>query len=102
MPASVAKLYDEFLAPNGIVGWMPEQPTVVVANGRLTAPLWRHRSGDGPWGRNVLIKSDLDRSLYASPNDGPVIDPLTVPLVVPVTDRVRKLARASGLRLVEQ
>jgi hypothetical protein len=102
MPHPYGELYDLFLTPNGIRGWMPERPTVVVAGGTITAPIWRHRGHDTPWGPDVLIKSDFDHTVYGTPDDGPVTDQLTAPLIVPVTDRVRELAREAGLQLIER
>ncbi len=103
-----AELFETWLRPNGIVGWMPENPRIVVdvTSGTVTWPQWRHETGDGPWGKNVVVKSDAwadsERRTRNSDEDGPVIDQRTVPLVEPVTDQVRALCRGLGVELVEQ
>ncbi len=108
-----AELFEAFLGPNGIVGWMPENARVVVDTtaSTITWPRWRHlNKASGPWERDVMIASDLDPSLRCGgPGepavkgyDVPVIDQMTTMLVQPVTDHVRDLCRKTGLNLVEQ
>ncbi len=108
-----AELFEAFLGPNGIVGWMPENAHIVVDTkaGTITWPRWRHlNEASGPWDRDVMIVGDLDPSLGcgglgkpAAENYGdPVAEHVTVPMAVPVTDHVRDLCRKTGLDLVER
>jgi hypothetical protein len=110
MLADDAELYDMWLAPNGVVGLIPECTTVVVADGHITYSAWRHENaGSGPWdSSDVMIASDLwtaeERIARRDDPAGMValVDERTVPLVVPVTDRVRELFAASVLTLIER
>lgn len=106
-----AELYELWLKPNGIIGWMPENATVTVdaKAGTITWPKWRHSGNDGPWGHDVVIAMDLDPNLRPVPGggsvegagDAPVVDETTAPLKVAVTERVRDLCRETGVNLVE-
>ncbi len=103
-----AELYDLWLKPNGIIGWMPENARIVINQqaGTVTWPKMRHEHGnDGPFGRDIVVKSDSwtdeQRRTRSLDEDGVVVDWRTTPLIAPVTDRVRELARGR-LVLVEQ
>lgn len=104
-----AKLFETWLEPNGIIGWLPENPTVVVdaAAGTVSWPKWRHlNGGSGPWDRDVAVKSDAwadsERRTRPSSDDGPVVDQRITALRAPVTDEVRTLAQRCGMNLVER
>lgn len=106
MPALEAELTDTWLIPNGIVGRIPMGSTITVADGQITWPRWRHLNADSePWADDVMIASDLwKEGEKGDPGDKnvAVVDERTVALLVPVTDRVRKLFElTSGLTLVE-
>ncbi len=102
-----AELYESWLEPNGLIGWMPENATITVdsAAGTITWPKFRHNSPGAPWD-GVATKSDYwtDAELQerGSEQDGLIVDETTVPLVAPVTERVRELANATGVTLVEK
>jgi hypothetical protein len=104
-----AALFEKWLRPNGIIGWMPEDPTIVVdlAGGTVTWPKWRHlNGGSSPWEKDLAVKSDAwsdsERRTRSSDEDGAVIDQTTTKLRAPVTDEVRDLARRCGMRLEER
>ncbi len=103
-----AELHETWLAPNGVIGWMPESATVTVdtAAGTVTWPQWRHLSeASGPWDKDVMVESDEWTDEQRRTRDGglePVVDNRTTPLAVPVNERVRELCRAAGLNLVER
>ncbi len=104
----VGMLTDIWLIPNGIVGWLPEGSTITVADGQITWPRWRHLDPDsGPWESDLMIASDLipkdQRGADPDADLEPVVDEVTVPLRVPVTDEVRALFDASTVvTLVER
>lgn len=111
MPVAPAELHDTFLAPNGVDGWIPEHAEIVIEDGRITFPRWRHLDGTvGGWGKDVAIASDrwTDEQRWApraadDPAGGaPDVEMHTGPLVASVTDRVRELFRLCELRLVER
>lgn len=104
MPADAAELYDTWLSPNGIHGWLPEEATILVEDGRVTYPAWHHLDGAvGGWGYDVKVMSDDYPGMGQAPGWGePVVTVRTMPLLVPVTDRVRDLFQGSGLALIER
>lgn len=104
-----ARLFESWLGPNGVIGWMPERPTIVVDRkaGTVTWPKWRHlHGGSSPWEKDLAVKSDAwadsERLTRPSSEDGPVIDQATTTLRVLVNDEVRTLARKCGMELVER
>ena len=113
MPARHAELADTWLVPNGIAEWLPERAVVVVAHGTITydafafsdVPIVDH---DGPlpgvgrgWGRNILLNREINPLGTDDPHEA-VIRPRSVPLVQPLTDRVRALFAESELTLIER
>lgn len=108
-----ADLYNVWLKPNGIIGWIPDGAPVTVDStaGTVTWPKWRHlKAKSGPWEKDVKVVSDdwpqwpqkvpdgVDRATFGQP----VVDWVTTPLIAPVTERVRALARKRRLNLVER
>ncbi len=106
MGADFDELYDTWLTPNGVEGWMPENATVTVTGGQIRYSHWRHLDpASSPWDKDVMVASDLwkpGEGHDAGTGGEPVVDRRTVPLAVPVTDRVRELCRKTGLNLVEK
>ncbi len=108
MPSDWAELVDEWLTPNGVGGWIPDGSEIVIENEQITWPRWRHRNPDAsPWEKDVMIAADLwkdgDGHDVDSPEASePIVDLVTVPLRVLVTDRVRELFDRSTLTLVER
>jgi hypothetical protein len=103
-----AELYELWLKPNGIIGWMPENGKVVVHPnaGKITWLKLRHQNPDGdPWANDIVVKSDSwtsDELITRSRDeDGLVSDTVESDLAVPVTERVRELAKATGIKLIE-
>lgn len=103
-----AKLFEQWLQPNGIVGWLPEHATIVVNTdaGTVTWPKWRHLgAASGPWEEDLMVVSDRwtdkQRRSFTRDPGAPVVDKVTVPLAVPVTPEVRVMCRKLGLNLVE-
>ncbi len=116
MPAAGAELYDRWLVPNGIAEWVPEDATfrVDAGSGWITYTSfvwddgvvrgWNHEFaavGDEGLSERVRV---LARTARRDSN-GVLFEDRVVPLVVPVTDRVRELFRVSEaakmMRLVE-
>lgn len=107
MPTLFAELYDEWLIPNGIVGWIPKKPTIVVTAGKvMTCPVHRHLdTASSPWAYDLMKRSDLwgpGVGGDADDADTPLVDERTVLVTVPVTDRIRDLCAACGVTLVER
>ncbi len=104
MPPGDAELQDTWLTPNGINGFLPEDATILVEDGRVTFPVWHHLDGAvGGWGLDVKVMSDDFPGASGTPGwDCPVVTVRTWPLRVPVTDRVRGLFARSTLTLVER
>lgn len=113
MTGAAAELHDRWLRPNGISGWLPERSTITVKDRQITYPAWRHSDGTlGGWGQDVMVVSDTwtpeqrERALHSPgglPDEAyqPLTVERTVPLVVPVTDRIRELAASVGVELVD-
>lgn len=107
-----AALFNAWLRPNGVIGWMPENSTITVDSvaGTVTWPRWRHlKAKSGVWDRDVMVVADfwpgqLPPADQIDPDEGmrPVVDMVTTPLVVPVTDQTRAWAKKCGLNLVER
>ncbi len=104
MPSMWAELVDNWMEPNGMVGWIPDGSEVVVQGGQVSWSEWRHRDPtSGPWDKDVMIAADLWPAGHSGDNgDEPVVNKRTVPLKVPVDDRVRELFGLSTLTLVER
>lgn len=106
MPGPYAELVDDWLVPNGLVGFIPDGSTVVVEAGKLiTAPMWRPRDPAEPWSRDLMVRADLwGPGVGGDPGEAgePLVDERTVQLQVPVTDRIRELFAESTLTLVER
>lgn len=103
MPADAAELYDTWLIPNGVAGLIPEDATILVESGRVTFPAWHHLDGAvGGWGDDVRVLGDDFPTLSGAAGDMPVVEVRTMPLLVPVTDRVRELFARSTVSLVER
>jgi hypothetical protein len=97
MLADCAELYDTFLCPNGVTGWIPYGATVSVHDGQITFPVWVHRDGcRGGWRSDVLVEA---RESDCAPQ--PVTITVTRRLAVPVTPRIRYLCGITGLDLQE-
>lgn len=79
----------EWLKANGVDEWLPDEPDIYVAGGELTYTAW---VWDGPRGW------DMDHVRVEDRGGGPagVFELRTVPLLVPLTDRVRELARRAS------
>jgi hypothetical protein len=107
-----AELYDWF-ASNGVDEWLPEAADVRAGGGRLTytsfvwptdadrgwdvAMLMSHDPGAG--GRREALRRQ-GREVRVD-EVGTLFEERSVPLLVPVTDRVRRLFAASRMRLAE-
>lgn len=105
MPGAHAELYDTFLAPNGVDGLIPENAEITVKGGRMTWPAWRMLPGaaNGWDSAHVMVRADIEPNTVQTDRGGdPITDPRSAPVRAPVTDRVRELARMTGLRLVER
>ncbi len=107
MPAGIAALYDEWLIPNGVVGWIPENPTITVVSGKvMTCPVTRHLdTASSPWDSDLMCQADLWGPGVGGDSDEAskaLVDERTVLVKVPVTDRVRELCAATGVTLVER
>ncbi len=107
MPTHDAELVDDWMTPNGVVGWIPDGSAITVAGGQITWPRWRHLDADSdPWDRDVMIAADLipaGQVYDTGEGNVAVVDERTVPVQVPVTDRVRELFRLTDdLNLVER
>lgn len=88
-PAELHELYDTWLVPNGIDGWLPEDVTFEIDTVRqtITYPAFRTvDGGHGTW-EAAQIARDGD-------SGDAVIDQITVPMVVAPTGRVRELVMA--------
>jgi hypothetical protein len=90
-------VYD-WLAANGVDEWIPERPTFTVDAGTLTYSAWRWQVDRG--GRS-LRGWDVGNVELAGAYDIARED-RTVPLVSPLTERVRKAMSAGGVVLVER
>jgi hypothetical protein len=95
-----ADLYDLWLAPNGIVEWLPERTTFVVASGQITYESfrWRKRGFDPG---ELVLRRELEPFLDADKGVEAALEHRTVPLLAPLTDQVRELFAASELTLTE-
>lgn len=85
-----AAAYD-WLAANGIDEWLPEGGTIKVKGGRITYTAFQFEGGRrGYDGADIVVKGDVAAT-----------EQRTVPLVVPLTDKVRAAFRVGGLTLKE-
>lgn len=89
MEPHYAEVYD-WLALNGINEWLPQGPTLDIRGDRLTytAFVW-----NGPRG--------WDSSHIAMRRGEAPVERRTVPLLVPLTARIRELLAAGGWSVME-
>jgi hypothetical protein len=101
-----AALHDEWLTPNGICEWLPEQATFVVDHAAQTITYDAFTWPDDRRGfhSNMIIKSDLDPTIVdtAPGTNDAVFERRTVPLVRSLSPRIRALFAESELTLVER
>lgn len=109
MPAEAAELYDTWLEPNGIAEFIPED-CVIRVDARAGAITYRSFVwNDGVRrGYNSDMAATCDKGLSprvraiaeaAGLRDVDIITEVrTVPLLVPVTDRVRRLFASNAVR----
>lgn len=84
-PADENELYDTWLNPNRIDGWLPENVTFEIDTNGATITYDAFRTVDG--GHGTWDPDDIARD-----GDGHVIiEQVTVPMAVPPTQRVREL-----------
>lgn len=117
MTVLAAELYDTWLTPNGVDGWLAATATIRVEDDRITFPSWRHLDGTlGGWGHDIMtvrewrqcsplsaVEIPRPRGTVLLGEDHDLVAVLrTRPLVLPVTNRVRHLFDLSGLILAER
>lgn len=105
MPRRDAELQDTWLTPNGVDGYLTEHAVITIHNGEISYAAWLHTDGSCT-SRNtdLLVLADLDATVSGrSPSLAaqPLTVRRTIPVRVPVTDRVRVLFATSTLTLIE-
>ncbi len=84
-----------WLAENGVDEWLPEKPRIAVGAGQLTYTAYVWLDGKRGWDGDFIARSGLGADVVVATEDR------VVPLLVPLTDQVRMLARRDLITLVE-
>jgi hypothetical protein len=109
MPAEAAELYDTWFEPNGIMEFLPEDCVVRVDAKAGTITYTSFVWNDGvARGYNGDIAATCDKGLSARVwriardaglgGEDVILEQRTVPLLAPVTDRVRRLFASPSVR----